>query len=189
MFFFSKPSAEQVEALVLVHRSEPHSYAEVGRTRETPPAGYNVDHHRIVLGHGSETFRRAMIAVDEWRMFDMPWLRLFPERPAIKNGEAVAVVVRHLGFFSVNVSRIVYVTQEDSRYGFAYGTTECHSEQGEERFMVEYDAQTEEVWYDLLAFSKPRAPLARLGYPISRHLQKRFARDSLAAMKRAVSGG
>src|SRR6266542_2299273 len=66
-------------------------------------------------------------------------------------------------------------------------TVSCHAEQGEERFTVEYDVQTEEVWYDLFAFSRPRDPLARFGYPFSRHLQKRFARESLAAMKRAAS--
>ena len=186
MFFLRQPTPKKISRLIEEHRAGPFSYRELGATRDTPPAGYNVDHNRIVLGHGPETFRRAMTAIDEWRMFDMPWLHLLPEKPPIKEGETVAVIVRHLGFWSVNISRIVYLIQEDSRYGFAYGTTECHSEQGEERFMVEYDAQTEEVWYDLLAFSKPRAPLARLGYPFSRHLQKRFARSSLAAMKRAV---
>jgi uncharacterized protein (UPF0548 family) len=94
-------------------------------------------------------------------------------------------VVRHVGFWSVNISRIVYLIDEESRYGFAYGTLPSHSEEGEERFFVEHDKTTDEVWYDLYAFSKPRHPLARIGYPISRHLQKRFARESLAAMKRA----
>jgi len=41
--------------------------------------------------------------------------------------------------------------------------------------------------YDLFAFSRPRHPLARLGGPLySRALQRRFARDSLRAMARAV---
>lgn len=187
MFFFGKPSAEQVEALVLAHRNEPHSYGEVGRTRADPPTGYNVDHNRVLLGQGREVFARAATAIRQWKMFDMGWVELFPTQPSVKAGETVAVIVRHLGFLSVNISRVVYLIEEDERFGFAYGTLLSHSEQGEERFTVEYDPSTDEVWYDLLAFSKPRAPLARVGYPISRHLQKRFARDSLAAMKRAVS--
>jgi uncharacterized protein (UPF0548 family) len=41
------------------------------------------------------------------------------------------------------------------------------------------------VWYDLYAFSRP-GNVARLGAPIARALQKRFARDSKAAMVRTV---
>ena len=45
------------------------------------------------------------------------------------------------------------------------------------------------MWYDILAFSRPRQLLARLGYPFARRLQKHFARDSAAAMRRAVAQG
>jgi uncharacterized protein (UPF0548 family) len=34
---------------------------------------------------------------------------------------------------------------------------------GEERFTVEWRCQDDSLWYDLLAFSLPRHPLARLG--------------------------
>jgi uncharacterized protein (UPF0548 family) len=61
-----------------------------------------------------------------------------------------------------------------------------HAETGEERFAVELQPEDETVWYDIYAFSKPNG-LARLGYPISRRLQKRFARDSQQAMRRAVA--
>ena len=57
---------------------------------------------------------------------------------------------------------------------------------GEERFPVEWDNEDDGVWYDILAFSRPRHFLARLGYPYARKLQKRFARDSSAAILRAV---
>jgi uncharacterized protein (UPF0548 family) len=50
---------------------------------------------------------------------------------------------------------------------------------------VEYHSADQSVWYDLFAFSRPSA-LARLGYPITRMLQKRFAHDSKLAMQRAV---
>ena len=42
------------------------------------------------------------------------------------------------------------------------------------------------VWYDILAFSRPNHFLARLGYPLVRRLQKRFARDSASAIKNVV---
>jgi uncharacterized protein (UPF0548 family) len=71
------------------------------------------------------------------------------------------------------------------KFGFAYGTLAEHAERGEERFLVEWHQDDDTVWYDLLAFSKP-GPMARVGYPLARRLQKRFARDSKEAMKRAV---
>jgi uncharacterized protein (UPF0548 family) len=71
---------------------------------------------------------------------------------------------------------------------FAYGTLPGHAESGEERFLVEWDRTTDAVHYDILAFSRPRHPLARLGYPLTRRVQRRFARDSATAMRRAVAG-
>ena len=140
----------------------------------------------MLVGSGGEGFNSAKQALDDWKMFDLDWIELFPQRPSVQTGTAVAVVVRHLRFWSVNISRIVYAIDANSQYGFAYGTSLCHSEEGEERFLIEYDPATDEVWYDLYAFSRPRHQLARIGYPIARHLQKRFARESLGAMKRAV---
>jgi uncharacterized protein (UPF0548 family) len=42
------------------------------------------------------------------------------------------------------------------------------------------------VWYDVVAFSRARHPLARLGYPLARRVQRRFARESAEAMRKAV---
>ena len=189
MFLWRKPNRATLERLLAKHETDSFSYASVGTTNLEAPAGYNLDCTRIVLGHGLEVFHAAKTAIREWKVFDLDWIELFPKRPSIQVGTTVGVVVRHLGFWSVNISRIVYVIDEASRYGFAYGTLPCHSEAGEERFLVEHDPTTDEVWYDLSAFSKPRHPLARIGYPISRYLQKRFARESLAAMKRAADSG
>ena len=66
----------------------------------------------------------------------------------------------------------------DSRYG----TLPAHGEMGEERFTVEHHATDDSVWYDLYALSRAGHPLVRLAYPIARHLQRRFARDSKQAM-------
>jgi uncharacterized protein (UPF0548 family) len=73
-----------------------------------------------------------------------------------------------------------------SRYGFAYGTLPGHVEAGEERFLVEWNKSDNRVWYDIVAFSRPRHVLARLGNFQVRRMQKRFARESAAAMVRAV---
>ena len=82
--------------------------------------------------------------------------------------------------------RVVYTVDTPDRQGFAYGTLPGHAETGEARFLIEWDRKEGGVWYDILAFSRPRHFLARLGYPLVRKAQKQFGRDSAAAMRRAV---
>jgi uncharacterized protein (UPF0548 family) len=118
-------------------------------------------------------------------MFDMPWVSLYCPSAPLQVGTVVAVSFRHLGFYSLNACRIVYVVEDDGpikRFGFAYGTLAEHAESGEERFTVEWNRENDTVWYDILAFSRPRHMFARLGYPLSRLLQKRFAEGSKTAM-------
>ncbi len=124
-------------------------------------------------------------------MFSMRWVRLYWPTAPIQVGTDVAISVRHLGFYSLNACRIVYVVDEvtlNNRFGFGYGTLEEHAESGEERFTVEWNRAEGSVWYDILAFSRPKKTLARLGYPASRYLQRKFAEDSKAAMRRFVGG-
>ena len=119
-------------------------------------------------------------------MFDFPWVELcWPDTP-IEVGNVVAILVKHFGFYSLNAARIVYVIDEPNRFGFAYGTLTEHSESGEERFTVEMEETTGEVFYDLFAFSRPNHKLAKMGYPLARYLQKQFAKESKTAMLRAV---
>jgi uncharacterized protein (UPF0548 family) len=153
------------------------------------PAGYNVDHHRILLGRGETTWQRAVEAIRAWRMFNMPWVNLHASSAPIQVGTDVAVSVHHFGFYSLNACRIVYIVDDDDpmkRFGFAYGTLVEHAESGEERFTVEWNRDDERVWYDILAFSRPRQMFARLGYPLSRSLQKKFANGSKLAMLQSV---
>jgi len=131
-----------------------------------------------------------MLAIRGWQMFNMPWLRLYWPTTPIEVGATVAILVDHLGFHSLNAARIVYVVDDDGpvcRYGFAYGTLTDHSERGEERFTVEWNRSEDKVWYAILAFSRPQKALAKLGYPVSRMLQRRFAEASKAAMVAATS--
>lgn len=124
-------------------------------------------------------------------MFNIPWLRLCWPAAPLRVGTDVAVVIRHFGFFSLNACRIVYIINNDGetkQFGFAYGTLQEHAECGEERFTVEWNQTTDKVRFEILAFSRPRKVLARLGYPLARFLQKEFARDSKAAMLRFVNG-
>jgi uncharacterized protein (UPF0548 family) len=187
MFCLSKPNRNSVLAFLSAQQNRAFSYPEVGSSRREAPKGYIADHNRIKLGQGADAFERAKWALRKWKMFDMPWIDLcWPDRP-IQPGANVEVVVSHLGFWSVNACRIVYVIDEhgsSEKYGFAYGTLPDHGERGEERFTVELDID-QTVWYDLYAFSRP-STIARVAYPFTRLLQKRFATDSKAAMQKAV---
>jgi uncharacterized protein (UPF0548 family) len=187
MFCLSRPNRNAIAAFLSAQQNQTFSYADVGYSRQQSPKGYVADHNRIELGKGVETFERAKRAVRNWKMFDMPWIDLcWPDTP-MERGVSVAVLISHLGFWSLNACRIVYVIDEhgsSEKYGFAYGTLPDHGERGEERFTVEFNSD-QTVWYDLYAFSRPNM-LARLAYPYTRLLQKRFARDSKAAMQKAV---
>jgi uncharacterized protein (UPF0548 family) len=186
MFLLARPSETAIDDFI---HSLPHStfsYPDVGATAGDIPRGYNCDRNRIALGTGDGVWNGAVDALRTWMMFDLGWTEIFPPSAPIATGTNVAIIIRHLGFYSLNSARIVYLIDEPNRFGFAYGTLRDHGESGEERFLIERDPSGA-VLYDLLAFSRPVHPLARLGYPISRSLQKRFVKDSKLRMARAVT--
>jgi uncharacterized protein (UPF0548 family) len=192
VFQLTPPSLRQIHAFVARQRDAALSYAEVGATRDArAPAGYTVDHNRVRVGTGAEAFRDAVDALRAWRMTALGWASVHPAGAPITPGETVAVVVGHYGFWSLNACRIVHVLDDETadvrRWGFAYGTLPEHGAVGEERFAVEWHRADDGVWYDLLAYSRPRHALMRLGYPLARRLQRRFAQASKQAMVHAVA--
>lgn len=168
------------------------SYAAIGATATSPPPGFVVDRTRIRLGSGESVFRAAVAALRRWEQFQLGWVQPWPTDVPHLPGEVVTVLARASGLWWLNACRIVYVVDETGatcRSGFAYGTLPGHAEMGEERFLIEWNRSDDSVWYDILAYSRPNHWLAWLGYPLARRLQKRFGRDSAAAMRRAVSTG
>lgn len=194
MFILRKPNQAAISKFLERQSGSAFSYSELGASRsQEAPRIYTVDHNRVLLGYGEEAWRKAIQAIRQWKMFDTGFVSLCFENTPIEVGQTVAILVRHLGFWSLNSARIVYVINESGgpieRYGFAYGTLEEHAERGEERFSVEFHKADGSVWYDLYAFSQPKSLWARLGYPFSRYLQRRFAVESMRAMQRAVESG
>jgi uncharacterized protein (UPF0548 family) len=190
MIRLRRPGPAALGAFLSARAGLPFTYPGVGSTAGVPPPGYTVDHTRVRLGEGEKTFAAARAALSRWEHFRMGWVEAWPNNTPLRQGEVVAVVAHLMGLWWVNPARIVYVVDRagpPAAFGFAYGTLPGHAEGGEERFQVEYDPQEGGVFYDILAFSRPRHPLARLGYPLTRRTQKRFARDSAAAMRRAVT--
>lgn len=189
MLFLRRPAAEAIQAFLAAQAKLNLTYTAVGATATTPPAGYAVDHSRIKLGNGEKVFAAAKGALERWQQFRLGWVEASPEDTPIKEGQVVAVLARSIGLWWLNACRIIIVVDEDGpvkRSGFAYGTLPDHAGSGEERFLIEWDRDDDSVWYDILAFSCPRHFLVRLGYPWVRRVQKRFGRESAAAMRRAV---
>lgn len=121
-----------------------------------------------------------------WTGFELGWSRVADRNAPIAKNQTVAVIIHVAGLWSVNLSRIVEVVDTPGRFGFLYATTPLHAERGEERFLIAYDEATGQVTYTIEAVSRPRALLARLAYPFTRAMQRRFARESLARMADAV---
>ena len=187
MFLIREPKEQDVAQFISRQRDLPFTYAEVGATNATPPAGYNVDHNRIQLGNGEATFKRGVEALKHWQQFDLGWVTIVPREVAVEVGATVAIKARTSGMWSLSASRVVYVIDEPRRFGFAYGTLPDHVESGEERFLIER-LDDDSVWYDILAFSRPRHPLVKLGFLYARMLQKQFASDSLNRMRSLATG-
>lgn len=76
MFCLTAPSEDEIRRFISSQHESLFSYPEVGASVSEAPNGYNVDHNQVELGSGEIAWRRAVGAIREWRMFDMPWLRL-----------------------------------------------------------------------------------------------------------------
>lgn len=188
MFHFSKPDRTAIDKFLSDASHQSFSYPDVGATKGEPPSGYlHHDRNRIAIGEGDADWEKAKQAVRDWKMFDVGWCGIcWPDTP-IEEGRNVAMMAEHLGLYSLNACRIVYTFDEPTRFGFTYGTLTDHAEAGEERFTVELDDQTGQVFYDLYAFSRPSTFITFLGYPYARYLQKQFVADSKKAMVRSVA--
>src|SRR5436190_10937000 len=126
MFLRTRPSVRDIDAFVSASRSLPLSYGAIGIARERP-AGFAADDHVAVIGSGVDAYARAKRALMEWRHFELDWVDLFPKSAPIDPGSIVAVLVRHLGFWSLNGCRVVYRVGGADEFGFAYGTLTNHA--------------------------------------------------------------
>ena len=186
-----RPSTAEIDRFLDRSRGLPLSYGPIGIVRHEREAG-RYDEEVIAVGRGQETFDRARAALMAWKHFDIGWVQTFPRQAPVETGTVVAVLIRHLGFWSLNGARVLYRvggTDGQPAFGFAYGTLTNHAESGEELFEVFVDSQSGDVMYRIRAVSWPQTALTRIGQPIVRRLQARFRRDSAAAMKRATSAG
>ena len=191
MFLARRPSLETIDQFLHDSRDLPLSYSPEGIVRPEV-ARRDVDELTVAIGNGRADFERARAALLDWTQFNIGWVEVFPRQAPVVVGTVVAVLIHHLGFWSLNGCRVLYCVggrHDDARFGFAYGTLTNHAESGEELFEVFLDPETNDVLYRIRATSRAHAMLAWVGQPIVRVLQARFRSHSAAAMERASRSG
>jgi uncharacterized protein (UPF0548 family) len=164
------------------------TYSEVGATRDgdaAPAAGYRHVSRRALVGTGEAAFAVAAGALREWRMFKAAGLVVRASTPEVTEG---ADVTTGLGVGPLRLwipCRVVWLVDEPTRFGFAYGTLPGHPQSGEEAFEVSLAADLR-VWFDVRAFSRPATWYARLGGPLTRAIQDRVTDRYLRGLRRLV---
>jgi uncharacterized protein (UPF0548 family) len=150
---------------------------------ETLPAGFVRDRLCSEIGRGIRAFTAAREAFLQWRQFDLRWVAVVDSAAAITAGQIVGVEAHTAGVWTLNVCCIQDTIDTATCFGFVYATTTTHVEDGQERFLIDFDPDTQVVSYSVEAVSRPRHPLVWLAYPFARAMQHRFVRDSLERMR------
>jgi uncharacterized protein (UPF0548 family) len=184
VFSLRKPSAAALARLVDQQSHLPLTYPELGATARTMPPGYRHGHWETGLGEFSqERFDRLADALFSWQAHRGSGMTIYPGEPA-RPGLTFALSFRLPAGWVAAAGRVVYVTREPGRCGFAYGTLPGHPEQGEEAFEVVRQGQR--IVFTVCAFSRPGHPLVKLGAPVGRALQGRVNQAYLGAMRAAA---
>ncbi|WP_067972641.1 DUF1990 domain-containing protein [Mycolicibacter icosiumassiliensis] len=161
-------------------RELPLTYAEVGATAGSLPAGYHHLDLSAPIGKGRRRFEQAGDAVLRWGMQRGAGVGVRVDTDSDVADVGTVALVR-LGLMSAPC-RVVYVVNEPDRRGFAYGTLAGHPESGEELFSVRYDPADETVYAQVRAFSRPATWWTKVGGPVGRLTQRVIARRYLRAV-------
>ena len=161
--------------------TRPLTYAEVGATAGPLPAGYHHVQKSAAIGRGRRRFEEAAEKGMRWGMLRGAGLRVEATTEVVAVGSEVIV---HLGPVQAPC-RVVYVVDEPDQRGFAYGTLPGHAESGEERFLVRYDPATDEVYAEVMAFSRHATWWSKLASPVTSVIQRLVTDRYLRALQSA----
>lgn len=177
----NRPADSVLSELVERCRADALTYEPKGVTRfGTQPPGYRLDRWTRPLGRGDDVFFRARSALVRWRVHTGAGLRVVADGPPAVNCMVAMSAPLPIGFIDV-VCRVVDVEDDPDRFGFSYGTVSVHPEQGEESFTVAR-APGGDVVFEIVAVSRPRHLLAKVGAPVARRLQLAATQRYLDAM-------
>ncbi|XP_006649239.1 UPF0548 protein At2g17695 isoform X2 [Oryza brachyantha] len=207
---FSRPSQEQQKSCLaaaggfnydapLHGASKPRSATDLtpGAAGASDKAlverGFFVNRSRVLLGSGAATFSHAKSALLSWKHLALGWASVEPDTP-VKTGTKFCICYKELIPWVMLPLQIAYVMTEGSSSGhgkggifaFGSGTLQGHLLAGEERFSVQLDEE-DQVWYEVMSFSKPAHILSSLCYPYVQLRQRHFAHHSGQALLRHVA--
>jgi uncharacterized protein (UPF0548 family) len=154
---------------------------EVGRTTGPLPADYHHVRRAAVIGVGAAAFAEAADSLLGWQAHLRAGLAVSPSATVAAPGGLVLLGVP-AGPVQISAPcRVIYVVNDPSRRGFAYGTLPGHPESGEEAFLIERHAD-DTVTFTITAFSRPATLLARAAGPVGRIMQHRITGRYLQAL-------
>src|SRR5262249_31839879 len=158
-----RPDESRLGALLADCRNAALTYEPVGGSLDgVAPDGLHW--HRWSVPLPADAFERAKEGIAAWEVHRGAGLSIVADG-TISVGTNVAMSAPlPVGFVDVTC-RIVATVDEETKYGFAYGTLPTHPETGEEAFIVVSDVDG--VRFDVQAVSAPRHPLARLVPPLA----------------------
>jgi uncharacterized protein (UPF0548 family) len=181
----TRPSSEDLARLIASAKAADLSYPETSATKDSPlPAGYRLDHYARQLGSDEAAFERSVEGLRSWKAQIGAGVEIVPEDARVAVGETVLFVIKTAGLWAVAPCRVVYIVDERNRFSFAYGTLPGHPEQGEAAMILERD-EKREVVFRIVSFSRTVDPLARLGSPLTRLIQRRVTNRYLQALAAA----
>ncbi len=132
MFLARRPSPELIDWFLRESQDLPLSYGPAGLVHAVT-VHHDLDEATVAIGHGQADFERARAALIGWKQFDIGWAELFPHPAPVAAGTVVAVLIRHLGFWSLNGCRVLYHAGDETnptRFGYAYGTLMNQTQRG-----------------------------------------------------------
>jgi uncharacterized protein (UPF0548 family) len=183
-----RPSAAEIERLLAESGAAAPTYSALGATREEQlPEGYRHDRYERLLGRDHGTFERAVAALRAWQAQIGAGVEVVPEGARVGDQDTIALLIRVGGLWATAPCRVIYIEEVPGSSSFAYGALPGHPERGEVAFRIEQCAAGEVV-FRIVSFSRTVDPLARLGSPVTRRLQKRVTERYLDAIAAAAAG-
>jgi uncharacterized protein (UPF0548 family) len=101
--------------------------------------------------------------------------------PYVGAGTTVRVHGRVKGLRADGQLRVIFVTEEPRRVGYALGTVGGSVVSGEESFLIEW-RDNDEVWFTVRAFDRPVAALYRMIPPLVRRRRRELFQGYLRAI-------
>ncbi|MGV8876158.1 MAG: DUF1990 family protein [Rhodoglobus sp.] len=184
------------------------TYGAVGATRGSTfatrvPKGFRLVHRRALIGHGEARWVFARQQILSWGVKRRSGfgVTLLPRNaadalidlshdaeglPRVRLGDTIILSIGRGRFTAHEPVRVVYVIDELSLAGFAYGTLEGHPLRGEESFMLER-RDDDSVWMTVRSFSRPASAKWMLLSPVLRVLQYLVVGRYLRALAGAMT--